>query len=307
MYSRICAYISGALVDDETFSRTELDSHANMVVLGRHSFIFETTGRTCTVYPFTDDLGKATDIPIVDGAIAYDCPHSGITYLLLLRNVLYMPNMSHNLIPPFIMQEGGLIVNDRAKIHSSDPSEDDHCILFPNHDLRIPLKLNGIFSFFSTRKPLPTELDLCDKIFITPDLADWNPYCESFEKNESSFLNFDGSLSDSFRHTKEPMFIDHQRDLPHEVASLSLSQLNLQIDAVVSSAHTSLFHVSELDHSLADYDFEFYDALALRGEVSKLFSTLGSCNVESESSDLWCRASATSASKGSGLDPENLS
>ena len=51
-------------------SRTELDSHANMVVLGKESFIFESTGKTCNVEPFSIDLGIAQDIPIVDAALA---------------------------------------------------------------------------------------------------------------------------------------------------------------------------------------------------------------------------------------------
>ena len=57
--------------------RTELDSHANMCVLGRNAYIFEATGRTCNVSPFMDELGIASDVPIVDGAIAYDCPYLG--------------------------------------------------------------------------------------------------------------------------------------------------------------------------------------------------------------------------------------
>ena len=51
---------------------SELDSHANMVVLGRHAFIFESIGRTCSVKPFSDEFGVASNIPIVDGAVAYD-------------------------------------------------------------------------------------------------------------------------------------------------------------------------------------------------------------------------------------------
>ena len=36
-------------------TRTELDSHANMVVLGKYSYIFESTGRTCNVKPLSFD------------------------------------------------------------------------------------------------------------------------------------------------------------------------------------------------------------------------------------------------------------
>ena len=46
----------GASSDDP---RTELDSHANMVVLGSNSFVLESTGRTCNVQPFSSNLGVA--------------------------------------------------------------------------------------------------------------------------------------------------------------------------------------------------------------------------------------------------------
>ena len=60
-----------ASIDDP---RTELESHANMVVLGLNSFVFESTRRTFNVQPFSSELGVAKDVPIVDGALAYDCP-----------------------------------------------------------------------------------------------------------------------------------------------------------------------------------------------------------------------------------------
>ena len=59
-----------------------------MKVLGKHSFIFESTGKTCNVRPFSKEIGIAEDVPIVDGAIAYDDPNSGKTYVLLVRNAL---------------------------------------------------------------------------------------------------------------------------------------------------------------------------------------------------------------------------
>ena len=58
--------------------RTELESHANMVIFGLNYFVFESTGRTCNVQPFISDLGATQDVPIVDGVLAYDCLYSGI-------------------------------------------------------------------------------------------------------------------------------------------------------------------------------------------------------------------------------------
>ena len=142
--------------------KSELDSHANMVVLGKHCFVFEWSGRSCSVHPFSESLGSVKNVPIVDAAIAYDCPYRHETYILLVRNALYLPSMHNNLIPPFIMREGGIIVSERPKIHSDDPSNDDHCIRFRGHDLSIPF-----FSFFHSRMPTEEELQTCDKLFIT--------------------------------------------------------------------------------------------------------------------------------------------
>ena len=155
--------------------RTELDSHANMAVMGKHAFIFESNGRTCSVAPFASELGRLKDVPIVDAAIAYDCPFTGQVYILLIRNALHIPSMEHNLIPPFLMREGGITVNDKPKSQCTDPTIEDHSIHCPEGNLRIPLQLTGIFSFFHHRVPTIDELEGCDKIFLTPDSETWNP------------------------------------------------------------------------------------------------------------------------------------
>ena len=53
---------------------TELDRHANMVVIGKHCLILAKTGRHVDVNPFTPTY-KALKAPIVDTAIQYDCPY----------------------------------------------------------------------------------------------------------------------------------------------------------------------------------------------------------------------------------------
>ena len=111
-----CASVLGSGTYDP---RSELYSHAKMVVLGKHSFVFEKTGRSCNVQPFYTYLGIAADVPIVDGEISYDCPCTKTTYMLIVRNDLHMSTMDHNLIPPFIMRSGGAIVNTLAKNFAS--------------------------------------------------------------------------------------------------------------------------------------------------------------------------------------------
>ena len=67
--------------DDDEPATTQLDSHANMVVVGSHATIFGKTGKSCDVRPFSSDCSKLERVPIVDAALAYDCPYSMKTYL----------------------------------------------------------------------------------------------------------------------------------------------------------------------------------------------------------------------------------
>ena len=261
--------------------RTELDSHANMVVLGKDCFVFEGTGRSCTVRPFSSDLGIAENVPIVDAALAYDCPHSGATTILLVRNALHIPSMPHNLIPPFIMRAGNVIVNDIPKIQVHHPTKDDHCILFEDSDLRIPLQLIGTFSYFHTRAPTMEELHRCDKVFITPDAEDWNPHCTSFSRNEASMVDFEGEIAETNRHTSHPMEVDDDEGiLFFDASSVLCTSLDAHLDDVASGSYTqdATFEGSFVPPSS---DSSFASALGIRNEISKFGASIGSCNISS--------------------------
>ena len=59
-------------VDDQEPTTTQLDSHANMVVVGGHATVFGKSGKSCDVRPFSSDCHKLESVPIVDAAMAYD-------------------------------------------------------------------------------------------------------------------------------------------------------------------------------------------------------------------------------------------
>jgi hypothetical protein len=52
-------------------------------------------------------------VEIGDVAIAYDDPYSLETYLLVMRNVLLIPSMDHNLLPPFLVREASLFLDEK--------------------------------------------------------------------------------------------------------------------------------------------------------------------------------------------------
>ena len=267
-----------------TTSRTELDSHANMVVLGSDCFIFENTGRSCTVHPFSSDLGSARDVPIVDAALAYDCQYTGETIILLVRNALYIPTMENNLIPPFVMRSGGVQVNDKPKIQCDQPTVEDHSLSFPDSDIRIPLQLHGVFSYFPTRRPTESELEECQKVFITPDSQDWNPHCQSYDNNERSMLDFEGNMAENDRRSAEKVVFEDEDDNPDahvSSATVPIATWNQTINATISSAFISSPYAAKTDMSL---DHDFCEALNIRGEISKLCASIGSCNISDDNS-----------------------
>ena len=72
-------------------------------------------------------------------------------YVMVAKNALYVPSMSNNLIPPFIMRQSVLIVNDMKNIHSEQPTKEHNSIYDETLDVRIRLILTGMFSLLNTR------------------------------------------------------------------------------------------------------------------------------------------------------------
>ena len=109
--------------------------------------------------------------------------------------------MEHNLIPPFIMREAGVIVNDTAKILCKNPTKYDHSILWPDEkELIIPLRLHGIFSYFPTLECPEYGYDGTEKVLhATPRGPNWDPNSDHYAKNEESLLDYDGDIVQSPR------------------------------------------------------------------------------------------------------------
>lgn len=190
---------------------TELDSHANMVVLGRFVTIIRRTGRSVDVQAFAEDVPTMKSVPLVDAVVAHDCPCTQTTTLLIFTNALYVPSMEHNLIPPFIMREAGLIVNDVPKFQLESPTTDDHTIIDPVTNVRIHLSLQSTFSGFPTRELTSRELNNIDdytKIWLTPRVEHWDPYDDFYAEQERSLIDNDGNLRDNDNRRQKKRRVD---------------------------------------------------------------------------------------------------
>ena len=62
-------------------------------------------------------------------------------------------------------------------------------------NLHIHMKLDGIFSYFPTRKLKMNKLDnyeYTETVYLSPDAAQWDPYNEEYADAEDRFLDFRG-------------------------------------------------------------------------------------------------------------------
>jgi hypothetical protein len=103
--------------------------------------------------------------------------------------------MKNNLLPPFILRQAGVEVNDVPKIHVPEPTEQDHSMYFKETGLPIPLGLWGTFSYFPTSKPTADEIHSSDEIYLlTP--SQFNPHDDAYAVNEDSMLDWEGNMVD---------------------------------------------------------------------------------------------------------------
>ena len=148
----------------------------------------------------------------MDAAIAYECHKAMKVYLLISINALYVPLMQYNLIPPFIMREAGLVVNDVPRIHcEEDVTRESHSIIDEESGLIIPLCLRGIFSCFETRRITPDEVDDCNNmnvIYLSPDSPIWDPHDEVSSNNEDTFVDDEGEIIEPCQHKKRKLIHD---------------------------------------------------------------------------------------------------
>ncbi len=154
----------------------ELDSHGDTCVAGSNCVVIESTNQTVSVSAFTDTHEVIHDVPIVTAATAYDDPITGITYILILGQSIYMGDrMQTSLLCPNQLRANNIVVDDIPKHLAPQSKPSTHSIICNEEDLVLPLSLKGVISYIDTRTPNQEELDTCKWIVLT-DEHDWDPH-----------------------------------------------------------------------------------------------------------------------------------
>jgi Fe-S-cluster containining protein len=154
-----------------------------------NSYVVSETSQKVSVAGFHPDMQEIPDVRIVTAAVAYDCPITFTTFILLFPQSLYFPNMHHNLICPDQLREFGTIVNDipLLRISPRERQPYHHSIIQHDENLHIPLRYDKPISYFVCRKPTVIEMnDSINHVHVQmTSESTWMPYDETANMDES--------------------------------------------------------------------------------------------------------------------------
>ena len=167
--------------------RCELDSHADTCVAGANTLILETTGQKLYVYGFHEVLGPMPNIDIGKDATIWDCPTTGIPYMVIISEALFFGDK----IAATLLTHNQLCANRIKVDHVPKQCEPKSCHSihsFPkaDEDIQIPLDMEGIISGFTTRKPTWEEYQdqvSFQRLQLTSD-EPWKPTSDNFSVEE---------------------------------------------------------------------------------------------------------------------------
>ncbi len=232
--SRQCRFVDGFYVSAARpgkkvkFSgdgRCELDSHADTCCAGADCHVESTTGETVSVYPFSAESNKVSNVPIGTVVYAVDDPRTGRTVLLVMHEVLiFGDRLPISLINPNQLRDYGVQVNDVPRQFDESSS---HSIVVPRkddaHDLRIPLEMKGVISYFDCRKPTPDELQHCERLQVTSSNP-WDPSSKDFAEKEEEARRV-SSIRANLTQEKEEDFMSKLQQLSNIAQQMSVERM----------------------------------------------------------------------------------
>jgi hypothetical protein len=175
--------------------RSKLDSHADTCCVGNNALVVSYHDRTVSVAPFLESLGITEQVPIVTAAIASNDPILLQTFIIIVHQALYFGDkLFHNLINPFQCWLNKVTVDECARVLTTLPDNSLHCITFDKEQVKIPLRLNGIVSYFASRRPTLQEYHTCQHLHLTPEEPEWNPLDPTFEMRENHMIGDNGNI-----------------------------------------------------------------------------------------------------------------
>jgi hypothetical protein len=105
--------------------------------------------------------------------------------------------MDHNLLPPFLVREASLFLDETPEFQSTEVSLENHTIYNEVTSLRIHLQLNGTFLYFVTRSLTLEEQENWESypvVYLTPNSDQWDPHASHCAEAEAAMMDSSGEI-----------------------------------------------------------------------------------------------------------------
>ena len=139
---------------DLPISRTDLESHANMIAVGRNVQIMSHHVRTAEDSSFAPNCELTHHAHVVCTSIRNDNEETGKIFMLIVRDSLSVPDVNHNLLAPFATRETVIYVRNTPKFQVEDVFIDDHSSCFPQEEFENATKIMWCVILLSIDKPV---------------------------------------------------------------------------------------------------------------------------------------------------------
>ena len=97
------------------YSKTELDTHADTCVVGKHCLITHEFDRLVSVTGYDPNQGKVKDLKIVSAVIAYDCHSTGEVIIIKINQAIHIKSMLHDFMCPMQIRMNDINAFDSLK------------------------------------------------------------------------------------------------------------------------------------------------------------------------------------------------
>ena len=147
--------------------RIELDTHADMTVLGSNCLVMSYKGKDCEVSNYSSEYEAVLNVPVIKGSTVWSTTTDGTVYLLIFHESLWMGDkLDHTLVNPNQLRAYGVSIKDNPF--------DTKPLSNTTNDASVELYSEGTIICGDTQMPTESELGRLPQLILTSP-HDWDP------------------------------------------------------------------------------------------------------------------------------------
>ena len=191
----------------------ELDSHADMCVVGNNCLVIYDYNRLVNVYSYNPKDDHRRD-KTVDATVDYQDPQSSQKFILMINQAISNDGLDNHILYPMQCHQNGVQISEVLKFLAENLSETIHAIeLVHPFDAAYPLIISlwssGVTSYFDMYFPSVSEYENDDipKTHLTAEEPPWAPSTSEYSERETCMTNHQGQKSIPATAARGPVFV----------------------------------------------------------------------------------------------------